>query len=116
MKKETYKLETAENQYSYREYNVNISFPEFTCLCPRTGLPDFATIIIDYQPKNLLVELKSLKFYFLNYRNKGIFHEHVTNRFLDDLVKALNPKKIKVIGDFHPRGGVKTSVDAFWEK
>ena len=116
MKKETYKLETAENQYSDREYNVNISFPEFTCLCPRTGLPDFATISINYIPRNLLVELKSLKLYFLNYRNMGIFHEHVTNRILDDFVKVAQPKKINIVGAFHPRGGINTSVEASWEK
>ena len=94
MEKKLYTLETAKNKYSDRDYNVNISFPEFSCLCPRTGLPDFATIIIDYTPNKLLVELKSLKLYFLNYRNKGIFHEHATNMILDDFKSASNPKKV----------------------
>tara|TARA_B100000676_G_C17367707_1_gene478986 strand:- start:36 stop:386 length:351 start_codon:yes stop_codon:yes gene_type:complete len=114
VKKETYKLETAENQYSDREYNVNISFPEFTCLCPRTGLPDFATISINYIPRNLLVELKSLKLYFLNYRNMGIFHEHVTNMILDDFKSACNPKKITVTASFGTRGGIDTIVKSSW--
>ena len=114
MKKENYKLETTKNQYSDREYNVSISFPEFTCLCPKTGLPDFATIIINYVPNNLLVELKSLKFYFLNYRTVGIFHEHVTNMILDDFKKACKPKKITVTANFGTRGGIDTSVSSSW--
>tara|TARA_Y100001934_G_C12318383_1_gene758795 strand:+ start:233 stop:583 length:351 start_codon:yes stop_codon:yes gene_type:complete len=114
MKEKTYKLETAENHYSDRKYNVNICFPEFTCLCPRTGLPDFATIIIDYQPKDLLVELKSLKLYFLNYRNKGIFHEHVTNMILDDFKKSCKPFSIVVTAKFGTRGGIDTTVKSSW--
>tara|TARA_Y100001970_G_scaffold228928_1_gene283751 strand:- start:903 stop:1259 length:357 start_codon:yes stop_codon:yes gene_type:complete len=109
-------LEIVSNDYSDREYDVNIEVPEFNCVCPRTGLPDFANIKIYYVPDKHIVELKSLKLYFVRFRNVGIFHEHVTNRVLDDLVKALSPKKIRVVGDFHPRGGVKTSVEAFWEK
>ena len=114
MKNSNYKLETAENQYSDRDYNVNISFPEFSCLCPRTGLPDFATISINYSPDLLLVELKSLKLYFLNYRNKGIFHEHVTNMILDDFKAACNPKKIYVTANFGTRGGIDTTVTSSW--
>ena len=109
-------LEIVSNDYSDREYDVNIEVPEFNCVCPRTGLPDFANIKIYYVPDKHIVELKSLKLYFVRFRNVGIFHEHVTNRVLDDLVRALSPKKIRVVGDFHPRGGVKTSVEAFWEK
>ena len=109
-------LEIVSNDYSDREYDVNIEIPEFNCVCPRTGLPDFANIKIYYVPDKHIVELKSLKLYFVKFRNVGIFHEHVTNRVLDDLVKALSPKKIQVVGDFHPRGGVKTSIEAFWEK
>tara|TARA_B100000700_G_scaffold330475_1_gene456910 strand:- start:5008 stop:5358 length:351 start_codon:yes stop_codon:yes gene_type:complete len=114
MKKTNYKLEIAENLYSDRKYNVNISFPEFTCLCPRTGLPDFATIIVDYVPKKSLVELKSLKLYFLNYRNKGIFHEHVTNMILDDFKKASDPHSITVTAKFGTRGGIDTIVKSSW--
>ena len=114
MENTIYKLETAQNEYSDRDYNVNISFPEFTCLCPRTGLPDFATITINYNPNLLLVELKSLKLYFLNYRNKGIFHEHVTNMILDDLKKACSPKKVSVSADFGTRGGIDTVVKSSW--
>ena len=118
MKKEpSYRdLEVVDNEYSDRDYNINVSVPEFNCVCPRTGLPDFATIKIQYVPNKHIVELKSLKLYMVKFRNLGIFHEHVTNRILDDLVRVLKPKKINIIGDFHPRGGVKTSVDAKWEK
>ena len=114
MKNSNHKLETAENQYSDRDYNVKISFPEFTCLCPRTGLPDFATISINYSPNLVLVELKSLKLYFLNYRNKGIFHEHVTNMILDDFKAACSPKKICVTAVFGTRGGIDTTVTSSW--
>ena len=107
-------LEAVPNRYPDRDYTVNISIPEFTCVCPRTGLPDFGTIIINYVPDELIVELKSLKYYILNYRNLGIFQEAVTNRILDDLKAALKPRKIEVIGDFHPRGGIKTIVTARW--
>ena len=109
-------LEVVSNEYSDRDYNINVSVPEFNCVCPRTGLPDFATIKIQYVPDKHIIELKSLKLYMVKFRNLGIFHEHVTNRILDDLVRAANPKKINIVGDFHPRGGVKTSVDANWEK
>ena len=115
MKEKTlYKLETAENQYSDRKYNVNISFPEFSCLCPKTGLPDFATIIIDYIPNKSLIELKSLKLYFLNYRNLGIFHEHATNMILDDFKKACAPHSISVVAKFGTRGGIDTMVRSSW--
>ena len=114
MKNSNHKLETAENLYSDRDYNINISFPEFTCLCPKTGLPDFATITISYSPNLLLVELKSLKLYFLNYRNKGIFHEHATNMILDDFKAACNPKKICVAANFGTRGGIDTTVTSSW--
>tara|TARA_B000000609_G_scaffold35211_1_gene24722 strand:+ start:3266 stop:3616 length:351 start_codon:yes stop_codon:yes gene_type:complete len=116
MTKKLYTLETAKNKYSDRDYNVNISFPEFSCLCPRTGLPDFATIIIDYTPDKLLVELKSLKLYFLNYRDKGIFHEHATNMILDDFRSACNPKKVSVRAIFGTRGGIDTIVESSWPK
>ncbi len=114
MKKTNHKLETTTNDYPDREYNINISFPEFTCICPRTGLPDFATIIINYTPNLLLVELKSLKLYFLNYRDLGIFHEHVVNLILDDFKGACLPKKISVTGCFGTRGGIDTTVKTSW--
>ena len=109
-------LEVVKNEYSDRNYDINISIPEFNCVCPRTGLPDFATIKICYVPDKVIVELKSLKLYSVKFRNMGIFHEHVTNKILDDFVKAAKPKKITIIGDFHPRGGIKTSITASWEK
>ena len=109
-----HELEIVPNRYTDREYTVNISIPEFTCVCPRTGVPDFATITINYVPNQHLVELKSLKYYILNYRNMGIFHEEVTNRILDDIKSAVRPKRIEVIGDFHTRGGINTVVTSCW--
>ncbi len=109
-------LVTVANQYSDRDYTVNISIPEFNCVCPMTGLPDFGTIIISYVPDKLIVELKSLKLYIVKYRNLGIFHEHVTNRIMDDLLEVLHPKKIDVNGEFRPRGGIQTTITASWKK
>ncbi len=115
MAEETWhELEVVPNRYEDRDYHVSISIPEFTCVCPRTGLPDFATIVIDYVPDKYIVELKSLKYYLLNYRNRGIFHEEVTNRILEDIKRVVKPRKIEVIGDFHPRGGIGTVVTARW--
>ena len=109
-------LEIVPNEYTDRDYDINISIPEFNCVCPRTGLPDFANIKIHYVPDKHIVELKSLKLYAVKFRNVGIFHEHVTNRILDDFVKVSQPKKINIVGIFHPRGGINTSVEASWEK
>ena len=109
-------LEIVPNEYNDRDYEVNVSIPEFNCICPRTGLPDFANIEINYTPKNHIVELKSLKLYIVKFRNMGIFHEHVTNKIFDDFKGACNPKKIEVIGHFHPRGGINTSVRSYWEE
>ena len=109
-------LEIVKNEYPDRDYKINISVPEFNCVCPRTGLPDFATIKIQYCPDQGIVELKSFKLYIVKFRNIGIFHEHVTNKILDDFVAAAKPKKINIVGDFHARGGIKTSVEASWEK
>ena len=109
-------LEIVENEYLDRDYNIHISIPEFNCVCPRTGLPDFAEIIIDYIPNEHIVELKSLKLYIVKFRNLGIYHEHVTNRILDDFKKACNPKEINVVGTFHPRGGIHTEVTASWKQ
>jgi 7-cyano-7-deazaguanine reductase len=108
----TPKLDVVDNQYSSRDYVVDIEFPEFTCVCPKTGLPDFATIIIEYVPDKKIVELKSLKMYFISYRNVGIFHENVANRILDDLVKACSPRKARIAAEFGVRGGIKTTVTA----
>ena len=105
-------LEVVKNEYSDRDYDINISIPEFNCVCPRTGLPDFATIKICYIPDKVIVELKSLKLYSVKFRNIGIFHEHVTNKILEDFSKACNQHSISVKGDFNPRGGIKTTVSA----
>lgn len=105
-------LETFENQYPQREYEIDISIPEFTCVCPKTGQPDFATINIKYVPAELCIELKSLKLYIYAYRNEGAFHEHVTNKILDDIVEACGPIRAEVSGDFNVRGGIKTVVKA----
>lgn len=101
--------------YSYkskRDIVITIRQPEFTSVCPMTGLPDFGTIILRYTPDKKIVELKSLKYYLLQYRNVGIFHEHVTNRILDDLVAVLDPKWMQVSGEFSARGGITTDVTA----
>jgi 7-cyano-7-deazaguanine reductase len=90
--------------------------PEFTCVCPRTGQPDFATLRIRYVPAQLCVELKSLKLYLWSYRNEGAFHEAVTNQILDDLVEALQPKSMTVIGDFNVRGGIHTTINAEYRR
>lgn len=105
-------METIENKYRKRDYEVNIRFPEFTCLCPMTTQPDFAEIIIDYVPDELLIELKSLKFYLNSFRDKGIFHEEAVNKILDDFVEKISPKRIEVTGNFHVRGGIYTTVKA----
>ena len=93
---------------------INISIPEFTCVCPRTGQPDFAVIEIHYVPNKHIVELKSLKLYIQQFRDIGIFHESVTNKILDDFRTACKPHKIEVIGRFNPRGGIRTDVEARW--
>ena len=107
----TYKdLQVVENAYPKKKYTVSISIPEFNCVCPKTGLPDFGCIYINYIPNKYIVELKSLKLYIVKYRNVGVFHEEVTNKILDDFKKACNPKEVSVVGDFNPRGGIKTVV------
>lgn len=109
-------IETWENQYSDRDYTIEITNLEFTAVCPKTGLPDFATLCITYVPDQDCVELKSLKEYFLFYREVGIFHEHVVNKVLEDFVEACRPRKAEVIGDFNIRGGIKTVVRANYQK
>jgi 7-cyano-7-deazaguanine reductase len=103
-------LETFPNQFP--DYEIKIEFPEFTSVCPKTGLPDFGTIIIRYVPKERCVELKSLKMYMLAYRNLGIFYENAVNRILEDVVKACKPVRAAVSGEFNPRGGIKSVVEA----
>ncbi len=104
------RLETFPNPHPGRDYEINMEAPEFTCVCPRTGQPDFATVRIRYIPDQLCVELKSLKLYFWSYRDEGAFHEDVINRILDDFVEACRPRKITVIGDFNIRGGIHTTI------
>ena len=103
---------------SHRDINIVIKQPEFTSLCPMTGLPDFGCITVKYRPGKTIIELKSLKFYLLQYRNVGIFYEHAVNRILDDLVEKLDPKWMEVTGDFTSRGGIttQTSVEFTGEK
>jgi 7-cyano-7-deazaguanine reductase len=109
-------LETVPNPHPDREYEVEMTCPEFTCVCPMTGQPDFATVRIRYVPDLRCVELKSLKLYLWSFREEGHFHEAVTNRILDDLVKLLDPRKMTVVGDFAVRGGIHTTVTASHEK
>ena len=108
--KPTKKLDVFPNPYSQRDYEIRFECPEFTCLCPKTGQPDFATIRIIYIPNKKCIELKSLKLYLWSFRNEGAFHEAVTNRILDDLVKASKPRWVQVEGDFYVRGGIHTVV------
>jgi 7-cyano-7-deazaguanine reductase len=110
------KLETFPNQHPGRRYTVTLVCPEFTCICPITGQPDFATITIRYIPDQRILESKSLKLYLWSYRQEGAFHEHVTNQILDDLVEALNPTYCHVTGAFNVRGGISITVDAEYEK
>ena len=108
----TKQLDTFSNPAPQRDYEIRFDCPEFTCLCPKTGQPDFATIRIRYVPDELCVELKSLKLYLWSFRNDGAFHEAVTNRILDDLVRATKPRRMTVVGDFYVRGGITTVVEA----
>jgi 7-cyano-7-deazaguanine reductase len=105
-------LDTFENPRPGRDYQIQFIFPEFTSMCPVTGQPDFATITVTYVPDRRCVEMKSLKLYYLAFRNKGIFYEAVVNQILDDLVAALNPREMTIIGDFAVRGGTKGIVTA----
>lgn len=110
------KLEIFKNPSPKRNYDIELECPEFTCLCPRTGQPDFATIRIRYVPDEFCVELKSLKLYLWSYRNEGAFHEAVTNKILDDLVKAVKPRHMAVEADFFVRGGIHTVITATYSK
>ncbi|MBU3735698.1 MAG: NADPH-dependent 7-cyano-7-deazaguanine reductase QueF [Methylobacterium sp.] len=105
-------LETFENPASQRDFHIHMEIPEFTCLCPKTGQPDFATLYLDYIPDRKCVELKSLKLYIWSFRDEGAFHEAVTNRILDDLVAATQPRFMRLTAKFYVRGGVFTNVVA----
>jgi 7-cyano-7-deazaguanine reductase len=108
----TKSLETFPNPQLERDYTIRMRIPEFTCLCPKTGQPDFATLQLEYVPDSLCVELKSLKLYIWSFRNEGAFHEAVTNRILDDLVALLRPRFIRLAAQFNVRGGIYTTIVA----
>ena len=109
-------IETFPNPNPSRDYEIEIACPEFTSVCPKTGLPDFGEIRIAYVPDERCLELKALKYYLVGFRHRGIFYEHVTNEILDDLVAACRPRRMVVTGDFTPRGGIKTVVTARYDK
>jgi len=109
---ENTKLERFPNRTKHRRYTIEFSCPEFTCICPMSGFPDFATLNIKYVPKDWCVELKSLKLYINKYRNQGVFHEDAVNVVLDDFVKLLDPWEIEIVGDFNVRGNIKTVIRA----
>jgi 7-cyano-7-deazaguanine reductase len=109
-------LEAFPNPQPGRDYDIAIRCPEFTSVCPKTGMPDFGEIRITYVPDQLCIELKALKYYLIEFRNKGIFYENVVNQILDDLVSACRPRRMTVVGDFSVRGGIKTEVTVRYEK
>lgn len=109
-------LETFPNQYPQRDYLVTIRCPEFTAVCPKTGQPDFGTLTFNYVPDQVIVELKSLKLYLQAYRNVGIFYEVVVNRILDDFVKMVQPRKLTLVGEFTPRGGISSVLTVDYVK
>jgi len=108
-------IETFPNPQPGREYEIDIRCPEFTSICPKTGLPDFGEIRITYVPADRCIELKALKYYLLEFRNTGIFYEAATNQILDDLVAVCSPRHMTVMGDFTPRGGIKTTVTVTYD-
>ena len=110
------KIETFANPAPGRDYEIVVAAPEFTSVCPMTGLPDFGEIRISYVPDQRCLELKSLKYYMVEYRNRGIFYEHVVNQILDDLVAACSPRRMTVVGDFSVRGGITTVVTASYDR
>ncbi|HTZ11097.1 MAG TPA: preQ(1) synthase [Candidatus Margulisiibacteriota bacterium] len=112
----TPEIEVWKNQYPDKEYIISMDIPEFTCICPKTGLPDFADIKIEYSPDKYCVELKSFKLYTIFYRNLRIFHEHVANKILEDFVKAVKPRRMKLSAVFNPRGGIATTVSREYKR
>ena len=113
---ESFCLETFPNPKPDRNYDISISCPEFTSVCPKTGMPDFGEIQIKYIPNELCIELKSLKYYLVGFRDQGIFYESITNKILDDLVNACSPRRMTVTGTFSARGGITTNVTATYEQ
>ena len=113
--KPLHSLETFKNSHPNRDYQIEMECPEFTCLCPKTGQPDFADLEINYVPDKMCIELKSLKLYLWSFRNEGAFHEKVINNILDDLVKVSSPRWMEVVGVFNVRGGIRTTVSANYE-
>jgi 7-cyano-7-deazaguanine reductase len=109
-------IETWPNQFPGRDYEIEISSPEFTSVCPKTGLPDHGTLTVRYVPDADCLELKSYKMYLLAYRNLGIFQENIVNRVLEDVVRATKPRKLTVLGDFTPRGGIYSKISASYER
>ena len=109
-------LETFPNPVTNRDYHIHMEIPEFTCLCPKTGQPDFATLILYYIPDKKCIELKSLKLYIWSYRDEGVFHEAVTNKILDDLAAVLKPRYIRLVARFYVRGGIFTNVTVDYRK
>ena len=114
-KLKTSRIEVWKNQYPDKDYTILMDVPEFTCICPKTGLPDFADIKIEYSPDKYCIELKSFKLYTISFRNVGIFHEHVVNKMLEDFVAAANPRWAKITGIFNARGGIQTTVSAQYQ-
>jgi 7-cyano-7-deazaguanine reductase len=108
-------VESFPNQFPSRQYEIEITCPEFTAVCPKTGQPDFGTIIITYVPEAACLELKSLKLYLFGFRDRGIFYEHAVNTILDDLVASCRPVRMKVVGQFNPRGGMTSRITAAYE-
>lgn len=108
----TPEIEVWQNQYQDKLYTICLEIPEFTCICPKTGLPDFAVIRVEYSPHKYCIELKSFKMYTIFYRNLGVFHEHLINKMLEDFVRAARPRWAKITGVFNPRGGITTTVTA----
>jgi len=113
---ESFSLETFPNPKPDREYEISICCPEFTSICPKTGLPDFGEIRINYIPNKLCIELKALKYYLVKFRDQGIYYENVTNKILDELVDTCAPRRMTVIGAFSARGGITTQVTATYEQ
>ena len=109
-------IDVWENKYADKDYEIRMQVPEFTCICPKTGLPDFAILELQYRPNKYCIELKSFKYYINFYRNIGVFHEHVVNKILEDFVKAAKPKQAMIIGHFNARGGIKTTVSAEYKE
>lgn len=109
-------IEVWENQYADKNYIITLDIPEFTCICPKTGLPDFADIKIEYSPDKYCIELRSFKMYTIFYRNIGIFHEHAINKILEDFVSSCKPRWVRITGVFNPRGGITTTVTREYAK